>query len=874
METQGRQVVIGWWWRAVVRVLAPAREREEILADLAEEAGQLSATQDRATASRFIRAQVLHSSGPWLRRRCHEVTTQSHRMFMMIFRGLWSDVTVAARRLRQSPGFTVLAVLTLAVGIGSVSTVYSLAHAMWLKPLPWTEPDRLVTVVARHKASGSSASLTAAELDAHRRDSRMLSAVAGFMYGAAIGRVGDEPVRIASYYVSPNLFSVLGTRPTRGRDFRDDDAGRPVVMLSHTMWTQRFGGDEGVVGKSLTLAEGSHEIIGVMPKGFEFPRVLKADVWVPAPLTVGGTQRIHQAIARLAPGVTLEAASAEAAARIEGLSHETVSTTDGWTAALIPAGVTASSAGRLAFRVLLGLVCLFLIVASTNLAGLLLARNARRRPELAVCLSLGASRWQLGRSLMVESVLLAAAGCSVGVLVSAFGAGALASLMPRYTPGADQVELSLPVLVVSVSVALLAGMLIGLLPALTLRSMKASEALAGFRGVARGTSRTQAVIVVAEIAFAVILLVGATAMVRAFADAVDRDRGYQPRGLQALNVSLPFTDESYEDTAVRARVFSEMIARVEAVPGVQMASATTGFPGSALGILGAVPITLPESGTQVMGALHAATVDYFATLGVPIRAGRGFVETDTSASSGVIVVNEELAAQFPGGNPVGRQLQVSVFGQPARPFDIVGVAGNIKLGNRAGPRVFVPLAQVSPYWIDLVFRADGNRAVMQDVRRTLRTMNPNLLLENESSFQTIILGSLALERTQSALAGLVGVLSVTVAGIGLYALMTFMAAQRRREFGIRLALGSQPQQLFGTAMSGAMRLVVAGLVVGIGGAALLIRVVGSQVFGLNAAGAGHYVVASTIVVLVAAAAAWLPARRMMRVDPLTALKTD
>lgn len=792
---------------------------------------------------------------------------------MMMFRGLSTDIAMAFRRLRQSPGFSALAVLTLAMGIGAVSTVFSLAHAMWLKPLPWSEPDRLVTVHARHKASGSTAPLTFAEWDVHRRESRTLSAVAGFMYGAAIGRVQNEPVRIASYYVSPNLFRVLGLHPALGRDFRDDDAGRPVVMLSHSMWVQRFGGDPAAVGQTLTLAEGSHEIIGVMPRGFEFPRVLEADVWVPAPLNMGGTQRIHQAIARLAPGTSLETATAEAVARIESLSPQTAGP-NAWTASLMPAGTTATPASRLAFRVLLGLVCLFLIVASTNLAGLLLARNTRRRPELAVCLSLGASRWQLARGLVVESVLLAAAGCLVGIIVSAFAANLLASLMPRYTPGADQVELNLPVLVVSVAVALFSGTVIGLLPAFTLRSMNASEAIAGYRGVARTTSRSQAAIVVAEIALAVVLLVGATAMVRAFAGAVERDRGYAPHGLHALNVSLPFTDDSYGDTAVRARVFSDMIARVEAVPGVQIASATTGFPGSALGILGTVPITLPERGTQVMGALHAATTSYFATLGVPIKAGRGFVGTDTSTSSGVIVVNEELAGQFPGGNPIGHQLQVSVFGQPARPFDIVGVAGDIKLGNRAGPRVFVPLAQVSPYWIDLVFRADGNRAVMQDVRAALRSMNPNLLLENESSFQSIILGSLALERTQSTLAGMVGVLSVAVAGIGLYALMTFMAAQRRREFGIRLALGSQPQQLFTTAMRGAMRLVATGLVLGSLGAALTIRAAGSQVFGLSPADTSSYVFAIVVVVLVGAIAALVPARRVMRVDPLAALKTD
>lgn len=275
-----------------------------------------------------------------------------------------------------------------------------------------------------------------------------------------------------------------------------------------------------------------------------------------------------------------------------------------------------------------------------------------------------------------------------------------------------------------------------------------------------------------------------------------------------------------------------------------------------------------------MAALHAASTAYFETMGTPIKAGRDFTAADTTSAPGVLIVNEVLAAQFPNGNPIGEHIPLSIQGDREAMFEIVGVAGNMTLTDRTGPRLFVPLAQASPYWIDLVYRIEPGGATTAEVRQALRSFNRELLLENESSLQAIISNSLALQRTQSAFAGLIGVLSTMVAGIGLYALMTFLAAQRRREFGIRLALGSQPRQLFQGAMSRAMRLVVIGLAMGVAVAALTVRVAGSRVFGLAEAGVDAYVTAAVIVTAVSMMAAWVPARRAMRTDPLTALRSD
>ena len=362
-------------------------------------------------------------------------------------------------------------------------------------------------------------------------------------------------------------------------------------------------------------------------------------------------------------------------------------------------------------------------------------------------------------------------------------------------------------------------------------------------------------------------------MLGAFAGLLDRDRGYDPRGLMAMNVSLPFSDDSYLPTAVRARAFEEILERVRTVPGVRGVAATTGFPGSPLGILGSAQFT-PTGGAQVVAAVHATSAAYFETMGIPIKSGRPFLPTDLTNSAGVAVVNEQLAREFADGNPIGQRISVSIQGDKPKSFEIVGVAGNIRLTERAGLRVFIPLSQASPYWIDLVVRGDGRVSLLTDVRRTLRSLNPDLLLENDSSFGTIIANSLALERAQSAFAGAAALLAVVVAGIGLYGLMSIVIVQRRREMGIRLALGSPPRRLLRDALAMALRLAVAGIIVGETVTALLIRALGATVFGLGSATLAAYAGAAVLVLVVAIGAAAIPARRVLQTDPLLALRAN
>ncbi|MEZ5316382.1 MAG: ADOP family duplicated permease [Vicinamibacterales bacterium] len=858
--------------RAVVRLLAPRAEREDILADLEDEAREIADAGGRRAAARFLRWHLAHSALPWLARRGRDSVAHLRRLHPMRHTGLVSDVRLAARRLRQAPAFSALAIATLAIGIGAVSTVFSLAWAVWLKPLPFAEPDRLAWIHALHVPTGSRASLSGDELADLSRDPDAFSGIAGFSYGAMVARVGDEPVRVVTHRVSPNLFRVLGVHPALGRDLSDADAGAPVLVLSDAFWTRRFNRDPAVVGRTITMGDEAYQVVGVMPRGFVFPRVLSADAWI-ASRFEGSSRRFVEAVGRLAPGRTLASAGAEVDARARRRAAGLGGDATEWTVSVSPADVTASASSRLAYQTLLGLVALFLVIGCTNLAGLLLARNTARRGELAVCLSLGASRWRLARALVAESAMLTLAGCAGGLGLAAYGTRIVSAVMPAQMAGLQDIGLNLPVVGAAAGVALVAAAMVGLLSALGLRSLRSSEAITGARAAASGVTRAQRGFVVVEIVLAVVLLVGASAMVRSFGAAVGRDRGYDPRGLQALNVSLPFSDDSYEDTTRRARAFDEMIARVTAVPGVRLAAATTGFPGSRLGILGGAPLQPTDGGDRVIAALHAASPGYFETMGTPVR-GRAFTPDDTTTAPRVAIVNARLARLFPDGNPVGHRIPVAFFGNPPESYEIVGVAGDIMLGTDPGYRVFVPLAQVSPYWIDLVFRADTGPAAMPAVRQALRGLSGDLLIENAATFDAIISDSLALERAQSAFAAMVGALSAIVAGIGLYALMSFVAARRRREFGIRLALGSPPRRIFREALGRALRLVGAGLVTGLAASALLVRALGSLVFGLASADLRAYALALALVLVVALVAVWLPARRAMRVDPLVALRTE
>ena len=798
----------------------------------------------------------------------------------MINRGLVMDIQHVVRRLRRAPAFSVLAIGTLGLGIGATTAIFSLAHAIWLNPLSYGDPDRLVAVYDVHQATGQQASLSGLEFEALREGTASFTDVAAYGYGAHVARIAGEPVRIVAYRVTPNLFRVLDSRPALGRTFADPDVGMPVVVLSDATWRSRFHGDPAVVGHAFELDAAPYTVIGVMPPEFHFPQTLESEIWTASGFHDVGTpnERFVQVIARLRPGFDLERAQRDLALEASRLAQAAPASNAGWTMRGELVVARTSESYRAAFTALLGMVGLFLLIACANLASLLIARNMGRRAEMTLATALGATRWRLVRGLVVESLIFAGAGAVVGLLLTAQANGVFASLMPSGTPRLSEVRINPPVLIFACAVGLLTAVVCAVVPAFGLRSLALSESLSGARSSGPPSLRAQNILVVIEVALAALLLVGASLMLLSFADLIGRDRGYQPHGVLALNVTLPFSSGRYQDMQARLAAFDEIFDRIAHVPGARVVGATTGFPGSALGFLGGGSVTTPaEPGRQVVAGLHNATPDYFRAMGVPLKSGRAFLAGDSLAAPHVAIVNDELAARlFPGGQAVGQHLRLPPSpGLTAGDTDclVVGIVGDMHLGVQRFPEVFVPLAQAAPYWIDLVVRTDGDPQSLRDAaRQVLRRVDPDLLIENVASLDRIIWDAYGFQRAESLLTGLVASLASVMAAMGIYSLLAHYIAVRTREMGICLALGSSPRRLFWQVFRRGMTLAIAGTAVGVGSAVLVVRAIKGQVFGLQSARPATFILAGLALTGLAALVMWWSARRVVRIDPLIAIR--
>jgi putative ABC transport system permease protein len=864
--------------RAVLRLLAPPGEADALIRDLEEEAGQIAAASGTRAARRWLRWQAAHSLGPLGRGRLRAARRRVRQATTGWSRGWSTDVRHVTRRLARAPGFVAVALLTLALGIGATSAIFSLAYSIWLKPLPFHAPDRLVVVEDVHRKSGTTASVSQPEIPEFRAGTTSFAGMAAYRYGAQVARIDDDRVRIVAYAVTPNLFDVLGRQPVIGRGFRADDLGRRRLVLSYATWVSRFGRDPRVLSRTFLLSDEPYSIVGVMPADFRFPETLAADAWVPSAFTgwADPSSRYEGLVGRLRPGVTLEAAGRDVAAVAARLAEAYPATNAGWTAHVVP--LDQRSGYGPAFGSLLAIVGLFLLAGCANLAGLLVARNTERRGELAVCASLGASRGRLAREMAVEALLLTAAGGAAGMAVASAAARALAATMPARLPGLADVRLSLPVLLFSIAVSAVTALVCSVLPALGLGSLSASEALTGPRRAGPRSHRLQSTLVVSELAVAMLLVVGASLMARSFADLLDRDRGFDPRGVLALDVTLPFEQAKYENAAVRAAAFADIVGDVSRLPGVTHAGATNGFPGSPLGILGSTILHPPGGAHDVLGLFRSATPDYFATMGVALRAGRLFRANDDASAPRVIIVNDTLARQmWPDGQAVGRRLRLPADADPKTtvPWEVVGVVADMHLGPRASADIFFPVAQRPAYWVDLVLRTGGDpAALVGPVRRLLRERDRDLLIENNTPLAAVVSASVSLQRAQSVLAAVVAALSAVVAGVGLYALVAFAIARRTREFGIRLALGSSPQALSWWMFVRGIRLAGLGIIAGALVAFGLVRLLRGEVFGFADASVAAYLGSALALLVIAAFALLVPARRVLRADPLVAIRSE
>jgi len=810
---------------------------------------------------------------------------------------LLDDVRLAFRRLRKTPGFTLVALATLALGIGANTALFSVVHAVLLRPLPFREPDRLFSVYTRH-TSTDRYPFQLPEFCDYRDQNRTFSALAGFANWNA-NLTGDGPAeRLAGLRVSGDFFDLLGTSPALGRALRaDDDAPghEKVVVLSHGLWQRRFGGDPAVVGRSLAMNGEPFTVVGVLPRDFLFP-VRTAELAIPlAPDKDPWRQNrdstnFIRVIGRARAGVTEAQIADDLGAIARRLQQEfprSYARKKGVMVKPYHEELTRSFRGTL--FMLLGAVALLLLIACANLANLMLVRANERRREMAVRRALGASGMRLVRQLLVESALLAAGGAALGALCARWAVPALVALSPAAMPRAEKIEVSLPVLVFTVFVAALAGVAFGLVPALRGVGTAPGPDLQSDGRSGTGTaerSRARGMIVAAQMAVMVVLLTGAGLLLKSF-EAVMRVTPGFDAGVLTARLSLPRMD--YGELGKVSRFYREIEARVASLPGVVSVAAVNHVPlnGALASADYKVADRPPARDDQLPTAQYRmVTPAYFRTMGIPLVAGRAFGDEDREGGARVAMVSEALARQsFPDRSPVGQHLLVQDTTTGFRSMEIVGVVGDVKhasLEGAADPHLYVPYHQTHPdllVWLTLnqflVVRTSGPPLAIADaVRRELSGVDPNVAAADLRASGYYVDASASSRRFALTLLALFAGVGLAMAAVGIYGVVSYSVVQRTRETGVRLALGATRASILGLVLGEGVRRTAVGMAAGLGAALLASRALRGLLYGVEATDPATYAGVMVVLVAVTLAACFLPAWRASRQDPVEALRHE
>jgi len=806
--------------------------------------------------------------------------------------GVRQDLRYALRQLVRSPVFTVVAVLTLGLGIGGATAIFSVVDAILFRPLPFPEPERLTVVWADWTRRGGPDNewLSYANFRDLDEVPDLAATAAWGGFNPTLTGLG-EPEQVQGAEVTHEMFSqVLRVEPALGRNFTaaDDQPGAPLtVILSHAHWQRAFGGERGVLGRSLTLNGTPAEVVGVMAAGFRPPFQPDADLWRPLRFdwSTAEDHRGHaeiRALARLAEDASLERAHAQAgavAARVEAAQPER-STGMGYS--LVPLRADMVAPARAGLLAVLAAVGVLLLVTCVNLANLLLARGSTRRPELAVRAALGARRARVARQLMVESLVLAVLGGLLGAAVAYGGTGLLVAIAPAGTPRIGEVAVSGRVLAFGAVITLVAGLLFGLVPAVRSSAVDIGATLReGGRGPAGGAGglRVRSALVVVQVALALLLLVGAGLVVRSFENLRTQDFGFRPENVVVARVGLPGT--RYPDAAARRAFARALDERLGALPGVDAAGLVSPAPLS--GFDGDVSFTvegrpLPAPGEIETVWYRQATPGYFAAMAIPIVAGRGLSAADTDGTPTAVVINETMAAAvFPAESPLGKRINV---GDPADPvwWQIVGVVGDVKnFGLRQGSRyaLYMSTDQLPPGTLFPALRSTLPPAdVIAALRGAVTDLDPLLAVADAAPMTEVVRKALGPERFLSVLLSLFSLAGLLLAVVGLYGVVAFSVSSRLGELGVRAALGAGAGRITAMVLGQSMRLVLAGVLLGVAAALGLTRLAGTLLFGVEATDPVTFAAMALILGAAAFAASAIPALRAARVDPAAVLRGD
>jgi len=815
------------------------------------------------------------------------------------------DLKHATRVLLRRPGFSSVAVATLAVAIGANVAIFSVVHAVLLRPLPFPDPDRLVWVWEKSPQRGiPRRAVTPVAYAAYRGRSDVftdLGASSDWMFSLT---GAGEPESIIGYRFSGNFFAILGVPARLGRTLGPEDA-RPghdhVVVLADSLWRRRFQADPGVIGRAIILDDESYTVIGVMPPAFAHPA--RTEMWTPlvlegAPAT-NARSRFIRMIGRLKPGVKCEQASSAVAGVAASLAGADAENQGGWSADASPIASRYTGDIKPALLVLLGAVGFVLLIAAANIGNLLLARAADRGREVAIRASLGAGRGRLVRQFLVESVLLAAIGGAGGVALAFWGVDLLTGLFPSTIaniaiPRLDQIHIDGPVLAFALVLSLVTGIAFGLAPALHASRAALSEALreSGTRTTeARAHRRFRSALVVSEVALALVLTTGAALMIRSFAQLQGGNLGFEPTGVSTARLLLPArpsasggTEPRYRAPEKRRAFFEHVMARLRATPGVEAAGATTYLPLS--GWSGEQGFEIEgrpaASPTEAPGAMaQSVNEDYFRAMRIPLRKGRGIAATDVATSPAVVVVNETTARRYwAGEDPVGRRVGWRVGGPP-NPIvwrEVVGVVADIRhhgLAEPPEPEIYVPYAQSPSPLICLAVRMSGRQSLpAQAIEQAVWSFDRDQPVLAVMSLEQLAAEAVTLRRVSTLLLGFFAAVAVFLAGLGLYGVMAHAVTRRTHEIGIRMAIGARASDVLAMIVGRGVGLAALGAAFGLVASLGLTRLLSSLLYGVSPTDPVSFAAVAVFLLAVAALATYIPARRAARVDPAEALRYE
>jgi putative ABC transport system permease protein len=799
---------------------------------------------------------------------------------------IWQDLRYGVRMLVKRPGFAVVAIITLALGIGANTAIFSVVNSVLFRPLPYRNPDRLVMVWEDHRSRGGPEKewTSPTGFTDWRDQNGVFENVAAFQGWGTTLTGGDEPLQMQGASVSHDMFSMLGVAPSLGRSFHPEEdrlGAEKVVVLSHGLWKRRFGSDPAIVGNTIPLSGENYTVIGVMPEKFKLPIPFDSEIW--RPITPSLNKRCQRGcitirvIARLKPDTTLEQAGTELGVIAQRIEEQYPETNKGVGVTINPLHEQIVGDVKPAMLVLLGAVGFVLLIACANVANISLVRAAAREREIAIRMALGAGRWRLVRQFLTESLIFSVLGGIIGLLLASWMVDLLIAISPEGTPRVDEIGIDRRVLGYTMALSIFTGLAFGIFPAIGSSKPDLNRSMKEGMGAKGGSSgrRIRGLLVVTEMALALMLLIGAGLLMKSFLNLQRVDPGFNPARVQVMNISLP--RDGYPGGQQITLFYSQLLEKIKNLPEVEAVGSASSLPLSGSNTDSSFNIEgrpKPAPGQGPVGWYSQVSTDYFKTMGMRLIKGRQFTEQDSEKSVKVVVISEALARRyFPDEDPIGKRI-----GTEEDWLEIVGVIADVKqfgLDANARPTFYLTDRQFPSRTMSVVFRtAKETPNLAAAARREVWSIDKNLAVPEIMGMDQIVKDSISSPRFFMLLLGIFAALALLLAAIGIYGVISYSVTQRTTEIGIRIALGAQKSDILRMIMGQGMFLTALGIVIGLIGAFFITRLMASQLYGVEAVDPVTFAGVAFLLAAIAFLAGYIPARRAAQVDPMVSLRYE